>query len=427
MKKRSFWLDCILGTGFIYALLGLLVGVSSFAVFEIFDPIGEALGDMQMTDPVFSRLREDPAVDTSIVIVNVGNIPRAGIAEQVNIINQYEPAVIALDMKFSYLKTGSPEEIFADSLLAQALRRVDNLVLVSELLRTDSLSGVENVDPLHYDSIKYSASIFRSNAHFAFANLETKAVSQQDFKACRRFPPKMMVNGKQELAFATQIAQMVQPKSVENFLKRENQWEVINYRGNVVDFYGASAYPGRFFVLDVADIFNENFTPTLLKDKIVILGYMGDDLTDTSWDDKFFTPLNVKYAGKANPDMYGVVIHANIVSMILNQDFIDTFSENTELLISIVMCFLNVVLFSLIYRRLPKWYDGLTKLIQLVEILFFVFLMIMMFYWFNFKLNLTYTIGVVALSGDALEVYYGVLKNLFNKEERRQLFTLQRI
>ena len=153
---------------------------------------------------------------------------------------------------------------------------------------------------------------------------------------------------------------------------------------------------------------------------------LGEDLETESWSDKFFTPLNRNYAGKANPDMFGVVIHANIVSMILNEDFVNTLTEWQMVVLAVFICFLNVALFSWIYRRLPRWYDGLTKLVQLVEIMLMVFLMVMVFHWFNFKLNLTYTIDAVALSGDSLEVYYGVVKNLFNKEQRRQLFTITR-
>ena len=193
--------------------------------------------------------------------------------------------------------------------------------------------------------MKYSAEMFRENAHFAFANLETAAVDQNDFKACRRFPPKMMVNGERQVAFGVKIAEMVNPEIAEEFLKRDNEWEVINYRGNIVDFFAASAYPSRFFVLDIQDVLNENFIPGMIKDKIVIFGYLGDYIGDTRWEDKFFTPLNTKYAGKANPDMYGVVIHANIASMILSQDYIDTLNPRTELVISILVCFLNVVLF----------------------------------------------------------------------------------
>ncbi len=163
----------------------------------------------------------------------------------------------------------------------------------------------------------------------------------------------------------------------------------------------------------------------MIKGKVVIFGYLGDDFFDTSWDDKFFTPLNKKYAGKANPDMYGPVIHANIVSMVLNEDYVDELGENRAIILGVIICFFNVVLFSWVYRRLPRWYDGITKLIQVFELMILTFLMVMFFYWFNFKLNLTYTLAAVALAGDSLEVYYGVIKNLFRRESRRQLFTIQ--
>ncbi|NJM93588.1 MAG: CHASE2 domain-containing protein [Cytophagales bacterium] len=71
----------------------------------------------------------------------------------------------------------------------------------------------------------------------------------------------------------------------------------------------------------------------------MIFGYLGESFNDVSWEDKFYTPLNKTYAGKANPDMYGVVIHANIVSMILNHDYVYTMAESTGVLVAIVLCF----------------------------------------------------------------------------------------
>jgi CHASE2 domain-containing sensor protein len=164
----------------------------------------------------------------------------------------------------------------------------------------------------------------------------------------------------------------------------------------------------------------------MIKDKIVIFGFLGEDFTDTSWDDQFFTPLNFKYAGKANPDMYGVVIHANVVSMILAEDYVDSLAGLRSIVLAVLVCFLNVIFFSWIYRRLPRWYDGLTKLIQVIELAVLFYFMIMVFHWFNLKVDLTITMASVALAGDSLEVYYGVMKNLFRKESRKQLFRLQK-
>jgi hypothetical protein len=90
----------------------------------------------------------------------------------------------------------------------------------------------------------------------------------------------------------------------------------------------------------------------------------------------------------------------------------------------VMLCFLNVLLFSLIYRRIPNWYDGTTKLIQFIEATLLLGLIIYVFYLFNYKLNLTLSIICVLLAGDLLEIYYGVLKNLFNRQGRKELFKI---
>src|SRR5204863_8612664 len=104
--------------------------------------------------------------------------------------------------------------------------------------------------------------------------------------------------------------------------------------------------------------------PEMIKGKAVIFGFLGKQLGDPSWSDKFYTPLNKKLAGKANPDMFGVVVHANIVSMILDEDYVDQMSDWQQYLLAFVICVLNVALFSIINTRYPSWYDGITKLLQ---------------------------------------------------------------
>ena len=49
---------------------------------------------------------------------------------------------------------------------------------------------------------------------------------------------------------------------------------------------------------------------------------MGTKQKEYDIEDKFFTPLNEYTVGKSDKDMYGTVIHANIVSMLINNDFI---------------------------------------------------------------------------------------------------------
>ena len=65
----------------------------------------------------------------------------------------------------------------------------------------------------------------------------------------------------------------------------------------------------------------ESDNKSLLKNKIVILGYIGTP-TGNEYDveDKHFTPLNKITAGKSIPDMFGVVVHANIITMLMKHD-----------------------------------------------------------------------------------------------------------
>src|SRR5690606_41931860 len=83
--RLKFWLDTLGGTVFIFFIIGFMLNL--FDRLDFLDPIGDALDDMELTDIVFSRIREHPGADTNIVVVNVGNLSRDGIAEQINILN----------------------------------------------------------------------------------------------------------------------------------------------------------------------------------------------------------------------------------------------------------------------------------------------------------------------------------------------------
>jgi hypothetical protein len=101
--------------------------------------------------------------------------------------------------------------------------------------------------------------------------------------------------------------------------------------------------------------------------------------------------------------------------MILNEDYVDQMEEWQEGAMAIIICLLNVALFSLINTHLPSWYDGITKLLQLIQLLLYSVLMVMIFHWYSFKLNVTLTLAAVALVGDVYEIYMSVFKNIYFK------------
>jgi CHASE2 domain-containing sensor protein len=419
MKK--FWTDVVMATVMVFLAMWGLSGVTRLNVFSAFDSIGTALSDIELTDYVFSQLREDPLVDTSIVIVNIGTLGRRGIAEEIKIISKYHPKVIGIDSFFGCrsglrdtVNCPQLKDVMGNLMLADAIREAGNVVLVSKVTQTKKLAATNTLDV--YDSVRRSDDVFIDGALIqGYANLETDAAFQDDVKTCRRFNPRINVKDTAHYAFGVQLAMAYDSAKTKELLARGNYSEVISYRGNVVDLFGQTNYRQMYYTLDASDVLSENFAPGMIKDKIVIFGYLGEYLGDPSWADKFYTPLNKKLAGKANPDMFGVVVHANIVSMILSGDYINEMPDWLEYAMAILFCFMNVALFSIISRELPLWYDGITKVLQFAQLIIYSMLMVFIFHWYAFKLNITYTLVAVALVGDVFEIYMNIIKMLFFK------------
>ncbi len=424
MKK--FMIDCFAATLFVFAVLLAIREISQFDVFNVFDPLGKALSDVEITDITFSNLRlEVPPADTNITIVNIGNLSRAEIAMQIMALSRFKPRVIGIDSFFN-CKDGKTDSVncplaydtLSNLMLANAIAEAGNVVMVTKILQTDSLVKKYG-DVAKYDSIEHTDPFIRGNAYEGYANLDTDAENQEDLKICRRFNPKLVLeNGEEKLAFSVQVATLFDSARTKKFLSRNKESEVINYRGNVPDVYKASAveFSNRYTYLDWYQPFDTtSFLPEIITDRIVLMGFMGADMTDTSWDDKFITPLNKQFAGKTRPDMYGVVVHANIISMILSDgDYIDELASWQEVAIAFIVCFLNVMLFVYITEKIPTWFDGLSIVLQLVQIVICTFLMMYALYWFNFKLNLTLTLATLAVVGTCFEIYSGVLKEMYH-------------
>ena len=412
---KKFWLDTILGTLFVLLFAWGVTQITAFEIMEVFDPIGDVFADMESTDIVFSQMKKAPTAEENIVLVNIGTLSRGEIATMVNIVNAYNPKVIGVDTFFKNPK----EDTLGDLMLAEAFAQVKNLVLVSKLEKLNE----ENT----FDSLGLSHPMFSWNAHSAFANFITGASNQEDLKSCRTFTPKEIVNGEYEYALSVRLAMAIDSTKTQRFLDRNNDIEVINYKGNVVD-YGATKFGTTYFALDIPDVMYGNFTPDLIEGKCVMFCFLGEYLGDRATsEDKYFTPLNVKYVGKAHADMFGGVVHANAISMILEENYIDKMGEFTTYFLAFILLYLNIVVFTYIYKRLPRWYDGLTKLLQVIQALLLFVLVLLVFDWYNYHMEINIAIVLILVSGDLLEIYFGVVKNLFSKEGRKDLTRLKKL
>ena len=60
LKKRKFWVHCVLATAFIFGFMW--TAGKMFAIFDFLDPIGDALVGYEMTDQVFSSTSTAEAI-----------------------------------------------------------------------------------------------------------------------------------------------------------------------------------------------------------------------------------------------------------------------------------------------------------------------------------------------------------------------------
>jgi CHASE2 domain-containing sensor protein len=433
MKK--FWLQCLAVTVFVFFMMWVVSKLSDLKGFSEFDTISKALQDTELTDYAFNNLREDPRVDERIILVNIGQLSRGEIARQIQIISESKPRVIAIDVFFG-CEGGLRDSIncpqlldtLGNLLLSNAIKEAGNVVMGEKLMQTDSLA---KFDSDIADSLQISDAIFSDYSKEGFTSLPTNATYQEDVKICRSIWPKKMIKGKRELAFSVQTAMQYDSNKANRFLARDKEEEIINYRGNIEVLRhktnslknketNTTNYPTMFFVVEYDDLFKGNFVPEMFKDKIVIMGYLGDYLGDSAWEDKFYTPMNKKIGGRANPDMFGMVVHANAIAMILNEDFIDELTEWQKNVIAFVLCLFTVALFAFIDKKLPIWYDALSVIIQIALILLIMTLIVEIFAHQNLKLDLSLTILVFALVGPCYDIFKSLQNEIISRLSRRK-------
>ena len=210
-----------------------------------------------------------------------------------------------------------------------------------------------------------------------------------------------------ELNFTAKIVSYFDSSALKVLLARDKEEEVIKWRGPY----------SKFFTLGVDNVLNEQFDPSIIEGKIVLFGYIGEYVgDDESHIDTFYTPLNERMAGRAYPDMYGITVHANVISMILNRSYIDRLPEWANFLMYAFVTFLNVLLFLYIAEKRRTWYDVITKPFQIVELVLFLAIPVWVLYYWNFQVDISNILIAVAFAGDITELYASTIRGFAVKQ-----------
>jgi CHASE2 domain-containing sensor protein len=316
--------------------------------------------------------------DTSIVLVEVGD-DRAAIAGQISIIRKYSPAVLGVDVTFK-----QPGDTIPDALLVQALTRPDSIVFASEYTNTTK------------DIYVFKGNFFdekdsrHQSGYINFLGTE--------FSVVRNYPPFIEQDGTAYPAFSSAIIKKFSPEKYDELKKRHRETEIIDYRGNLETYTTISKQQLPY--LD-----KSGQLKSLFEGKIVLLGYFVKKGEPLVLDDLHFSPLNEQVAGKSFPDIYGVAIHANILSMILSGSYASQASELFAYLMAAIIVFFFLWYLLSKYKKSPHPNHGWFLLLQFIIIVIMLYVFLQVFNLLHIKVPLLPIMVGLVLSVELLGVY----------------------
>jgi CHASE2 domain-containing sensor protein len=377
-------------------VVAVMIFLPIFFNLDFLDPIQNTLQDFQITDMAFSHMENTKEVkpDTNIVLVNISKLERDEIAQQIKVINRYHPKVIGIDSFFREQK-----DSLKDASLSQSLSEVDNLVLVGKIDKF-------NIDKLYWDTLEKSHPEFQHGTT-GYANF---IINDDQFRTVRHFTPVQKVKDSIVYAFAVEIASIYNPQATKKFLARGNETEIISFRGN----------SDKFITYDFKDFFRSGKDLSRLKDKIVLMGYIGPTLNVFTNEDMFFTPMNDKFVGKSYPDMYGVVVWANIISMILNGNHYEQIPDWLAQFLTLLIIYFNMAFLTFLRNRLESLYEAVSIFWTFGQMIAIIAFILWFFNTFRIELRFEGAFLAILIVKQIYETWRDSLKALFVQALRKR-------
>jgi CHASE2 domain-containing sensor protein len=387
MFNYLFKKDTLLATIAVFLVMGLLSLLPINT--HVLDPIKFALQDFDYNDLAYSRMgkNKETPIDTNIVIVNIGDAGRQEIAAMIRKVDEQQPKVIGVDVLFNEPK-GNTE----DSLLLTQIIQNPKVVLAYNLQ--------SNGEQISHEGFLYGQAKNKGFANFV----------GEERGVIRHFAPTIANESNNYSFFAASIAKVVDPKVYQELVNRNHDIEIINYTHT----------PEKFVVVNGRELLNGAVSGVSLANKVVLLGFVSSE--EGSVLDKHFTPMNKNSFGKALPDMEGVFVHANIVRMILDRDYIRKVPAWITWALAFLLCWLHMSLFIKYYLERHLWFHLVAKTAQLLSAILFVYLALSFFYKFDTKVNLTPSLVAIILAVDVLYFYEAFCTWLNKKYHYKSVF-----
>jgi len=374
-KKIILWRDSLLCSllAVFFTLLFYLVVVNV----NFLNPFEKILKDFRFTDIYHAQSLNERKADRHIVLINVQHHDRQAIAKAIDQVQVSQPKVVGIDLIFN-----QPKDPIKDSVLQATLGRYDNIVTAMYL---EDGTRVENHPRFQHPQ--------QQQGYITLNESERDRV----VRSFTGYAPQYQGL----FSFATQLC-ISAGKLDETWAKQKlTQPLAINYFGN----------EASFLTFDLDELHAQGNIPAL-KDAIVIFGYLGTPTGNPNdIEDKHFTPLNKEYAGRSIPDMYGVLIHANIIKMLSEKNYILTLPFFVTAIIAFVICFFTVMLGIVIYRKNNFRYYLIMKIKPLLVSLVLLFITLV-FYRINVHFYITPILVLTLMGLNMITLYRHLLIQL---------------
>ena len=373
LTKYLYERDTIFATLWVFAFIVILGSLPINLYFV--NPIKLGLKDFDFNDMAYAQLgkAKNTPVDHNIVIVNNGYLNREEIAMVVDKIEAKKPKVVALDINFN-----GPQDPAMDSTLSVTLALYPNLLTARKVV----------VDE-HDRPVSFAGDYFKPGGGFGLVNFFQDSLSTfRYYNSFEKGP-----DGEEIPALSTAVVKAYNPEAYERLEKRHHEHLTINYERR----------PAQYQVIQPDDLMNDLVEDSVFTGKIVLVGYVSDNPNDI--EDKKFTPMNPRFAGKSVPDMNGVFVHANIISMVLENNYIKTLPSWVNWLVAVVLCWLHMSFFIRYYLENHIWFHLVAKIAQVASAVFFVFVSLQVFDRFSIKLDMKYSILVIIMAVDVIYFY----------------------
>lgn len=317
MKIRNIFNGILVKTFFIVLISTLLAVLIKHELLSVSNYMTHDTSvDFKTSDLYSTSLHQSPLHRKcrDVVIVSIDHCDRGSIYQCINKILAYSPAVIAIDVIFEY-----PHP--SDSLFKPIVN--DNrLIFANYLIDTDSDADAGHIETSYFNDL------FSDNIG---------AVNLPSTNVIREFKPMFTFQGTHTFnCFAGAVVKLYRPDKYVSLMKnRRDKLTPISY--HKVDFDEISS--------DII-LADSNNLESSFKDKIVLVGAMDDP------SDKFIAPID--------GERPGVLIHANIIDTILNENYIVEIPQILYYFISFLCCFC----FILLYFFLKEYIDELSSVVM---------------------------------------------------------------